>query len=133
VAQFRAAVGEGSAAAAAEDACHRYIEWCRANAAILRVRSLAADEGDERFQQARAEALEPVVALLTDRIAASQARGDLPQDLHARSSAIAFMAMIERLAVAPDYRGPGNLTPGTASLVSAYVLSLLTPGAARPA
>jgi len=128
LALFSSAASEGSAAAA-ENFCHHYIEWCRANAAILRVRSLAADEGDERFQRSRAEALEPVVVPLTERIAASQAHGGLPGDLHAKSAAVAFMAMIERLAVAPHYHAR-DLTPGTVSLVSAYVLSLLTP---RPA
>jgi len=112
--------------------CHDYIDWCRGAAPLLRVRNLAADEGDERFFRARTDALAPMVGLLTNRIALSREQGALPKDLHPASAAIAFVAMAERLAVAPDYGRRQDVTATTSGEVTAYLLSLLTavaPGA----
>ena len=67
-----------------------------------------------------------MVLLLVERIADSRERSAAPKDLHPRSAAIAFLAMAERLAVAPDYGQRGDVTPDTSSSVCAYLLSLLT-------
>jgi len=79
-----------------------YFEYWQAHSALFRVRNLAADEGDMRFIQDRANAVMPLLESLAARIEERQANGVLPQDLHALSTAGALLAMIERIAVIPQ-------------------------------
>ncbi|MDB5447861.1 MAG: transcriptional regulator, TetR family [Phenylobacterium sp.] len=78
-----------------------YFEQWQPNRAIFRIRNLAADEGDQRFYEARAAAVRPLVERLTAQIAETQTCGRLPRELHPRSAAEGYMAMLERLAVTP--------------------------------
>jgi len=66
--------------------------------AILRVRNLAADEGDVRFRAVRARAMRPVIAALASRVAAAQAAGKLRSGDHPHAAAAAMAAILERLA-----------------------------------
>jgi AcrR family transcriptional regulator len=78
-----------------------YFEYWEAHGALLRVRNLAADEGDERFGQARFDSVTPLMRAMADRIDERKAAGALPSDLHSWSTAGALLAMIERIAVVP--------------------------------
>lgn len=73
-----------------------FIEHWDAHQAVLRVRNLASDEGDERFQRLRAKTMTPLLMQLADVI--EQHRGaDDPQGRPAAAAA-AMAAILERLA-----------------------------------
>ena len=99
---FLAIVGrrwdESEAYDRAQNFVETYIDYWQAHAALFRVRNLAADEGDERFLLARANAVVPLLEALAARIEERQQAGALPSDLHSFSTAGALLAMIERLA-----------------------------------
>lgn len=104
-----------------------YIEHWRANRAVFRPRNLVADEGDERFINARSAAVAPLLDVLSRQIAERQALGGLPADLHPASAAGALLAMIDRLAVTPNLvRHDVRLE--TVSRAAAYFLSVLMHG-----
>jgi AcrR family transcriptional regulator len=83
--------------------------WDR-NGPVLRVRNTAADEGDERFVDVRARALDPLIESITAQIAASHARtceasdsasdaSDSPGHIDPRAGAMAIFALIDRLSM----------------------------------
>lgn len=65
---------------------------------IFRVRSMAAEEGDERFYRARMEAAIPIMSLLTEQVALAKSAGLVPAELKPRSCAGTILMMLERLA-----------------------------------
>jgi AcrR family transcriptional regulator len=75
-----------------------YFRFWDSHRAIMRVRNLAADEGDQRFRDVRNSAL----GLLTDRIAnavvENQRAGRIASEISPYSAAAAMVAMIERMA-----------------------------------
>jgi AcrR family transcriptional regulator len=75
-----------------------FIRHWDAHPAVLRLRNLAAEEGDRRFQRVRREALAPVLEHLSARIAESQAEGRVSRALHPWAAAAALAAILERLA-----------------------------------
>ncbi|MEN8183084.1 MAG: TetR family transcriptional regulator [Myxococcota bacterium] len=66
--------------------------------AVLRLRNLAAEEGDRRFQRARRTALAPVLEHLAARVAEFQAEGRVSKELHPYAAAAALASILERLA-----------------------------------
>ena len=64
--------------------------------AVLRVRNLASDEGDERFQALRSRTMTPVIRELARVIADHRGRDDSPGNPHAAAAAMA--SILERLA-----------------------------------
>ena len=66
--------------------------------AVLRVRNLASDEGDVRFQRVWRKALGPVLDGLAAQIAKSQRAGRVHPDVHPHAAAAALAAVLERLA-----------------------------------
>ncbi len=66
--------------------------------AVLRVRNLAADEGDRRFLRVRQKAMTPVLARLAEQVAASQRAGRLDAAIVPQAAAAALGAILERLA-----------------------------------
>lgn len=74
-----------------------YIAYWDQNYALLRIRNLAADEGEERFRSARAKMLGPLLFALAEKI--TEMRGD---DLDPRTAPLAIASVIfgsmERLA-----------------------------------
>jgi AcrR family transcriptional regulator len=66
--------------------------------AALRLRNLAAEEGDRRFQRVRRAALSPVLEHLAERIAEFQEEGRVSKELHPYAAAAALAAILERLA-----------------------------------
>lgn len=114
---------------AAEDRAHQFIEqynsrW-REHHALFRVRNLAADEGDQRFVQARSDSILPLFQKMAIRIAAFQAEGRLPAGLHPAAAAGACLSMIDRLAVTPNLNIEAGNTKAALSRASAYFLSFM--------
>ena len=68
------------------------------NRAVLRVRNLASEEGDERFQRVRRRTLSPVVEALAARVTEAVAAGVVHADIHPYAAAAAMAAILERLA-----------------------------------
>ena len=66
--------------------------------AVLRVRNLAAQEGDRRFRAARNASLRPITEALAARVAESQGAGRLSADVSPIAAASAMVAMTERVA-----------------------------------
>jgi AcrR family transcriptional regulator len=68
------------------------------NRAVLRVRNLASEEGDERFQRVRRRTLSPVVEAFAARVSEAVAAGGVHADIHPYAAAAAMAAILERLA-----------------------------------
>lgn len=69
-----------------------YVSLASRHHAILRVRNLAADEGDKRFHEARSQAVRRVHDLLEARIAAAR------NGLEPSAGASAVLSLMERIA-----------------------------------
>lgn len=66
--------------------------------AVLRVRNLAAQEGDQRFRAVRNASLRPITEALAARVAESQREGRVGADVSPIAAASAMVAMTERVA-----------------------------------
>ena len=73
-----------------------FIDHWDEHRAVLRVRNLASDEGDPRFQALRARAMQPVLEELA-RVITDYRGGDDPQG-HPHAAAAAMASILERLA-----------------------------------
>jgi AcrR family transcriptional regulator len=73
-----------------------FISYWDEHGAVLRVRNLASDEGDERFLALRRRTMSPVLQALARAVAAHQCEGD-PKG-HAYAAAAAMGSILERLA-----------------------------------
>lgn len=73
-----------------------FIAHWDAHHAVLRVRNLASDEGDERFQALRARTMRPVITHLA-RVIGEHRQGDAAAG-HPAAAAAAMAAILERLA-----------------------------------
>ena len=69
-----------------------------AHRTVLRVRNLAAQEGDQRFRTARNASLRPITEALAARVAESQRAGRVSPDVSPIAAASAMVAMTERIA-----------------------------------
>lgn len=111
------------AAAYARAVVETYTELWNRNRTIFCVRNLAAEEGDDRFYQARAKASGPVMQALVDQIVRAQAAGQTPVGLAPRACAGVLLMMLERLSsIGPITRAGGD--PDYASLKAAAAHSL---------
>ena len=66
--------------------------------AVLRLRNLAADEGEPRFLQVRRQAMTPILAELARCIRESQEAGLVSPHINAHAASAALAAILERLA-----------------------------------
>ena len=69
-----------------------YVDFASQHHAIIRVRNLAADEGDKRFEEARHRAVQRIHQLLELRIAAAN------NELDPSAGASALLALMERMS-----------------------------------
>ncbi|HZQ59591.1 MAG TPA: TetR family transcriptional regulator [Acidimicrobiales bacterium] len=76
----------------------RYVEYWDERRAVLRVRDLAAAEGDQRFRAARNESMSIITDRLRDKIAEAQRAGAVSSSLTPYAAASAMMAMMGRMA-----------------------------------
>jgi AcrR family transcriptional regulator len=74
-----------------------FVRHWDAHRATLRLRNLASEEGDRRFQKVRRQALAPVLEHLAARIEESQ-RGGRKNGLHPYAAAAALASILERMA-----------------------------------
>jgi AcrR family transcriptional regulator len=75
-----------------------FVDYWDRNRAVLRVRNLAAQEGDRRFREVRVHALSTITDRLEARIAESQATGRVAPEITPYAAAAALVAMMERMA-----------------------------------
>ena len=68
------------------------------NRAALRVRDLAAEEGDARFRAVRGRALAPIVEAFAAQVARGRDAGRIHAQLHPYAAAAAMAAILERLS-----------------------------------
>jgi AcrR family transcriptional regulator len=105
-----------------------YIALWQENSALFRVRNLAADEGDVRFDIARLTSLGPLLRLLEDGAVQCQRRGAFPAQVGPLPASGAFLGMLERLSVAPNVlQDPGAAVSNVAG-AAAYFLQVLMVG-----
>lgn len=75
-----------------------FIDYWDEYRAVLRVRDLAASEGDQRFRLVRNESMSMLTDRLSDKIAESQRAGKVAAGITPYAAASAMMAMIGRMA-----------------------------------
>ena len=75
-----------------------FVRHWDAHHAVLRLRNLAAEEGDRRFQRVRRAALAPLLEHLARRIAEFQEEGRVAPQIHPYAAAAALASILERLA-----------------------------------
>ena len=76
----------------------RFISYWDENRAVLRIRDLAAQEGDERFREVRNLSLSMITNRLTEKIAEAQSSGRVAADVTPYAAASAIVAMMGRMA-----------------------------------
>jgi len=75
-----------------------FIDHWDAHRAVLRIRNLASEEGDRRFQKARRDSTQPVLDGLAAKVKQAQEAGRLSPRIHPYAAAAALASMLERLA-----------------------------------
>ena len=75
-----------------------FITYWDEHRAVLRVRNLAAEEGDQRFREVRVHALSSITDRVRDQIAANQKAGRVEADMAPYAAAAGLVAMMERMA-----------------------------------
>jgi AcrR family transcriptional regulator len=75
-----------------------FINYWDDHRAVLRVRNLAAQEGDQRFRTARHESLAGLLNRLTECIAESQLAGRVAPGVLPEAASVALVSMMERMA-----------------------------------
>ncbi len=119
---------EGQALARAQAFVDLYIQTWESNAAILRVRNLAAEAGDQRFGAAREHAVRPLQDALAARIARGQSDGRLPADLQPNATAGALIALLERIAAVSRVQSEQvEITGDRLKQATAYIMSRALP------
>jgi AcrR family transcriptional regulator len=76
----------------------RYIDYWDEHRAVLRVRDLAAAEGDQRFRAARNESMSTITDRLCEKIADAQRAGNVPVTIRPYAAASAMVSMMGRMA-----------------------------------
>ncbi len=126
---------EGDAAwACARRVVEGYVAFWDANRTLFRIRNLAAEEGDMRFNEARVLVTRPFTAALTRRVEACLAAGLLPDAIDPPAMAGTLTALLERLgAISELYRerGDGGLYHASMLDSAALVLTTMLGGGAR--
>jgi AcrR family transcriptional regulator len=114
------------AAAQAKAFVDAYTELWNRNRTIFCVRNLAAEEGDERFYQARMAAAAPMLDALAGRVALAQVAGRIPSDLSARACAGTLLMLLERLAaIGPIARRTDGIDYPTLKAATAHAVGAM--------
>jgi AcrR family transcriptional regulator len=88
----------GAGFEACKELVARYTDYWDEHRAVLRVRDLAAAEGDQRFRAARNESMSIITDRLCDKIAEAQRAGAVPSTITPYAAASAMVSMIGRVA-----------------------------------
>jgi AcrR family transcriptional regulator len=100
--------------------------------AVLRVRNLVSDEGDERYAAVRGRAMSPVLHGLARQIEASKAAGRISQDEDPRAAAAATGAILERMGAYHRDLAKGGVTREQLIETSARILFRSVTGERLP-
>jgi AcrR family transcriptional regulator len=76
----------------------QYLDMWDEHHAVLRTRNLAAQEGDQRFREARNQTNRPFLEGFAAQVRAHQAEGRIAPELSPMAAAAALVALIERMA-----------------------------------
>jgi AcrR family transcriptional regulator len=104
-------------AADALDFVTLYTDLWNRHGTIFRVRNMAAEEGDQRFLDARSRVAMPMLIAIADRVRAGQVAGTITANLHPESTAGVIIAMLERLSSV----GPTQATSMTYGITYEYM------------
>ncbi len=97
--------------------------WER-NQPVLRLRNLAAEEGDQRFYEVRLRALRPVNVALAAKIREHQREGNVVTEVQPTIAATALVGMLERIGAhrsSYERRGHDALVRTTAVIIQQSV------------
>jgi AcrR family transcriptional regulator len=76
----------------------RFIDYWDTHRAVLRIRDLAAQEGNTRFREQRIQSLSLITDRLTEKLAEAQRAGKVAAELTPYAAASALVAMMGRMA-----------------------------------
>ncbi len=76
----------------------RFVQLWQAHHAVLLLRNLASDQGDERFRRVRIQTHQALLRRIAGRIDESKRAGRLPEDLVSLAAAASMVSLLERLA-----------------------------------
>jgi AcrR family transcriptional regulator len=114
------------AAAQAKAFVDAYTELWNRNRTIFCVRNLAAEEGDERFYQARMRTAVPMIEALSAQVARAQSAGRIPTNLSSRACAGTLLMLLERLAaIGPIARQSDGIDYPTLKAAAAYSVAAM--------
>jgi AcrR family transcriptional regulator len=85
-----------------------YLAYWNQHYALLRVRNLAADEGDQRFRAARSRALTPALRAMAAKIQTFRSEALNAKDVRPMALATVLAGMMERLGPIVHVRPPGR-------------------------
>jgi AcrR family transcriptional regulator len=99
-----------------------YVDFASRHQAILRIRNLAADEGDKRFDEVRRQSVARVHELLTDQIECAR------NGLEPSAGASAVLALMERVAAVsraplPRHNSRKSLIAAAAFMIASALTS----------
>jgi len=114
------------------DAARRLVDgfiayWDR-HRAVLRVRNLAAQEGDQRFRDVRNASLSLITDRLAAAIAVNQRAGQVPREMNPYAAAAAMVAMMERIAVYHFDLEPRGVSRADAGETVAHIVHQVVTG-----
>ncbi len=83
---------------ACREMVRQFIDYWDAHRAVLRLRDLAAQEGNRRFREQRIQSLSLITDRLTEKVAESQRAGKVAAEVTPYAAASALVAMMGRMA-----------------------------------
>ena len=104
-----------------------FVDYWDRHRAVLRVRNLAAQEGDERFRDVRNRTLSAITDRLEAKLAESQAAGRVASELTPYAAAAALVSMMERMAAYHfDLEPRGIMRPDIVETVARIIHQTVT-------
>jgi AcrR family transcriptional regulator len=122
----------GDAVTRAGEIVRGYLDYWADHNALFRVRNLAADEGDVRFMNARADATRELMFSIRDALERSREAGWISADLDPDSTSGVIVAMMERVAAVQFYYDRDSLDRDEMIHSTAYIIArLFAPTASK--
>ncbi|HEY9092526.1 TetR family transcriptional regulator [Parasphingorhabdus sp.] len=107
-----------------------YTELWNQNRNIFAVRNLAAEEGDERFYEARMQQARPMMVAISEQVKRAQEAGRIPANLSPNSCGGTILMMLERLAaIGPVSEGKDGVSYAELKAAAAYHIAMMLGGA----
>ena len=109
----------------------QFLEYWDGHRAVLRIRNLAAQEGDQRFRDVRNESLRPLREGLAAKIEESQRAGRVTEQMQPMAAASALAAMMERMAAFHTDLEPWGVNRDDLVATTAWIIYQTVTGAVR--